>query len=224
MVNVSESIGVLQRDRRFARLIKKHGKPTLSRYFPTANGIFQALLRSIIYQQLSGKAARSIHTRCIALYPRKRATPALVLATPARALRTCGLSAAKVKYVKDLARKFADGSVKYRPFKNMSSADIIEHLCEIQGVGEWTAHMLLIFTLNRPDILPTGDLGIRKGFQTLYGLKDLPDKKQMERLATDWRAHASVASWYLWRVADDAKKNQQTRVRPVSHSKSHRQE
>jgi DNA-3-methyladenine glycosylase II len=206
MAHVGKSLEVLKRDKRFARLIKKHGKPTLSRYFPTASGVFQALLRSIIYQQLSGKAAASIHARFVALYPRKRPTPARVLATPVRALRTCGLSEAKVKYMKDVARKFADRAVNYRAFSDMSSEEIADHLCEIKGVGEWTAHMLLIFTLNRPDILPTGDLGIRKGFRELYGLRKLPNKKQMERLATPWRAHASVASWYLWRIADEKKR------------------
>ena len=87
----------------------------------------------------------------------------------------------------------------------MESDDIIEHLTQVKGIGVWTVHMFLIFTLKRPDVLPTGDLGIRKGFQILYGLKELPDHARMEKLAKGWRAHASIASWYLWRAADELK-------------------
>lgn len=88
----------------------------------------------------------------------------------------------------------------------MSSEEIIEHLTAVKGVGEWTAHMVLIFTLERLDILPTGDLGIRKGFQIVYKLRGLPTKKQMEKIAESWKGHESVASWYLWRAADEKKR------------------
>ena len=111
----------------------------------------------------------------------------------------------KVIYVRDLAKKFRDGSVNPRAFPRMTSEDIISHLIQVKGVGVWTAHMLLIFTLERLDILPTGDLGIRKGFQIVYKLRSLPSHTHMERLARPWREHASVASWYLWRVADSLK-------------------
>ena len=205
------SLAILKRDKRFARLIKKHGPPQTSRYFPTASGIFHALLRSIIYQQISGSAARSIHARFIALFPRKTPTPKGLLEIPTQTLRSVGLSKQKVVYMRDVAQKFSNGSLKHRKFPHMTSAEIIEHLCEIKGVGEWTAHMLLIFTLNRPDILPTGDLGIKKGFQIMYGLKSLPNHKQMERLAKPWRAHASAASWYLWRAADGVKDTAEVR-------------
>ena len=108
--------------------------------------------------------------------------------------------------MRDLARKCLDGTIDPKKFPKMSSQEIIEHLIAVKGVGEWTAHMVLIFTLRRPDILPTGDLGIRKGFQITYGLRDLPTKKQMEKIAEAWRGHESVASWYLWRAADGKKK------------------
>ncbi len=119
MAHIGKSLEVLKRDKRFARLVKKYGKPTFSRCSPTASGVFQALLRSIIYQQLSGKAAASIHARFVALYPRKRPTPVRVLTTPGRTLRTCGLSEAKVGYMKDIARKFANRMVNYRAFPDM---------------------------------------------------------------------------------------------------------
>ena len=118
-------------------------------------------------------------------------------------MRSAGLSAQKVSYIKDLAVKFSDGTIEHRALHKMTTLDLIEHLIQVKGVGVWTVHMLLIFTLNRPDVLPTGDLGIRKGFQSLYRLKTLPDHKKMESLAKPWRAHASVASWYLWKVADE---------------------
>jgi 3-methyladenine DNA glycosylase/8-oxoguanine DNA glycosylase len=202
---MKESLTVLRRDKRLARLIKKHGAPTLSRYFPSASGIFRALLRSIIYQQLSGKAAASIHARFVALFPRKRPTPALVLKMPEEKLRACGLSYQKIRYMKDLAQKFENRTIKHRALAKMSSEEIIAHLTQVKGIGEWTVHMLLIFTMGRLDVLPVGDLGIKKGFQIVYDLKALPDKKTMERLAAHWRAHSSVASWYLWRAADEAK-------------------
>jgi DNA-3-methyladenine glycosylase II len=93
----------------------------------------------------------------------------------------------------------------------MTTVDLIEHLVQVKGIGVWTVHMFLIFTLNRRDVLPTGDLGIRKGFQSLYKLKTLPDHKKMETLAKPWRAHATVASWYLWRVADEGNKSRPTK-------------
>ena len=200
---MKKTLTILRRDKHFARLIKKHGPPQTSRYFPTASGIFHALLRSIIYQQISGSAARSIHTRFIELFPRKTPTPKALLRLSIQKLRSVGLSKQKVAYIRDVAKKFSDGSLRHKKFPDMTSAEIIEHLCEIKGIGEWTAHMLLLFTLKRPDILPTGDLGIKKGFQVIYGLKSLPNHKQMEQLAKPWRAHASAASWYLWRAADE---------------------
>lgn len=198
---LAESLRLLKKDRRFAPLIKRHGPPDLKR----GNDIFAALLRSIIYQQLSGKAAGAIHKRFLALFPRKKPTPPLVLEKSTKTLRMCGLSMQKVTYVRDLAKKFANKSIDHTKFPRMQSGKITEHLLQVKGIGEWTTHMLLIFTLNRPDILPTGDLGIRKGFQILYRLSALPDKREMEELARPWRSSATAASWYLWRVADEAK-------------------
>lgn len=167
--------------------------------------IFSAILRSIISQQISTSAAKAIHGRFLELFPKSGPTPDLILKAPARKLRAAGLSMQKITFMRDTARKFKGGMIDPRKFPPMSSQEIIDHLVQIRGVGIWTAHMLLIFTLYRPDILPTGDLGIRKGFQVVYRLRRLPSHAHMERLAKPWREHASIASWYLWRVADESK-------------------
>ena len=205
MSDIQKSLAVLRRDKRFARLIKKHGAPKFSWNTLERGNSFQALARSIIYQQVSGAAAKTILARFIALFGKKFPTPKAVLKMTIPRLRTAGLSAQKTSYIKDLAEKFADGTVKHRVLHKMATEEIITHLCQVKGIGVWTVQMFLIFTLNRMDILPTGDLGIRKGFKIVYGLKTLPDHAQMEKLARPWRAHASLASWYLWRAADEAK-------------------
>jgi DNA-3-methyladenine glycosylase II len=201
----SESLKALKKDRVMARVIRAHGPMDLTKYHANSRGIFPALLRSIVSQQISSKAAASILARVVALFPNSKPTPELLLKTPSPKLRKAGLSAAKVTYVKDLAKKCIDGTVNEKKFPKMTSQEIIDHLVQVKGIGEWTAHMLLIFTLYRPDILPVGDLAIRKGFQSVYGLKEMPNKKEMEHIAKPWRSHATAASWYLWRVADEVK-------------------
>lgn len=201
---MKKSLAALKKHPKFGPLIKKHGPPDLKR----SNGsmqIFTAILRAIISQQISTAAATSIRTRVWALFPKGGPTPELILTISDEKLRSAGLSPMKIKYARDTAQKFNDGTIKARLFPQMTSLEITEHLVQIKGVGVWTAHMLLLFTLQRPDILPTGDLGIQKGFKALYNLRTLPTPEKMEKLAKDWRPHASVASWYLWRVADDLK-------------------
>ncbi len=198
----SQSLAILRRDKRLAKLIKKYGPPDLSRYHKNTPGVFQALLRSIIYQQLSGHAARAIHARVLALFPRKRPTPQALLKINVHKLRAAGLSVQKIQYMRDLAEKCIEGTIDPRRFPKMSSAEIIEHLVAVKGVGVWTAQMVLIFTLQRLDVWPTGDLGVQKGFQKVYDLARLPTKKEMEKAADAWRGHESIAAWYFWRVAD----------------------
>ena len=216
------SIRSLRRDKRFAALIKKHGPPDLTR----GKDHFQALMRSIIRQQVSGAAANTIHARFLALFPPARPgkgkspTPEMVRALSIAKMRAAGLSGQKASYIKDLAEKFSDGTIKHRVLHKMESADIVEHLTQVKGIGVWSVHMFLIFTLNRLDVLPTGDLGIRKGFQILYKLKGLPSHEEMERLAQPWRTHASLASWYFWRVADEAKAKAKIKPPAVSRSRS----
>jgi len=192
------------KDRKLVPLVKKFGQPDLKNYHGKISA-FDALLRSIIYQQLSGRAARTIHKRFRALFRGGKPTPKAVLAVSEKSLRVAGLSRAKVLYVKDLAAKFASRSIPHRSFRKMPNEKIMEHLTAVKGIGEWTAHMFLMFTLHRPDILPVGDLAIRKGFQKIYNLARIPERADMERIAKPWRNHASVACWYIWRVMDDLK-------------------
>ena len=206
MPNHSKSISALKRDKRFARLIKKHGLPVFKWNNFERGNAFQSLCRSIIYQQVSGAAAATILARFVALFPKAEfPTPLAVREIPVGKMRGAGLSAQKASYIKDLALKFSDGTIRHESLNRMTNEEIVGHLTQVKGIGVWTVHMFLIFALNRPDVLPTGDLGIRKGFQIVYGLKSPPDRAKMERLARDWRAHASAASWYFWRAADGAK-------------------
>lgn len=166
---------------------------------------FEALLRAIAYQQLSGKAAATIHGRVLALFPRRRPEPQGLLALPESRLREAGLSGAKTRAVRDLAAKTLDGTVPLpKEIAAMSDGDILQRLIQVRGVGRWTAEMLLIFDLGRPDILPLDDLGIRKGFQRVYGMKKLPAARTMTRRGRHWQPFRSAASWYLWKAADGA--------------------
>lgn len=189
------------RDKPLGRLITKVGSFDLHRRsFHTP---FHALFSAIVSQQLSGKAARHIYRRTRALLPRGRITvPAVLKAEPER-LRGAGLSRAKVAAVYDLASKFEAGIVpNARRMRSMSDEQIIEHLIQVRGVGRWTVEMLLIFYLGRPDVLPVGDLGIKKGFQIAFACPGLPTEEQLKERGERWRPYRSVASWYLWRATE----------------------
>jgi len=163
---------------------------------------FETLVRSIVYQQLSGKVASVILGRLIALLPDARVTPdAILKLTPAR-MRKAGLSKQKTAYIRDLARKTKKGQVKFEALADLTDAEVIEHLTQVKGIGVWTAHMFLIFALRRPDVLATGDLGVRVAIRKAYQLAELPLPKQVEELAAAWRPYSSVAVWYLWRSLD----------------------
>lgn len=160
---------------------------------------FQTLVRSIVYQQLSGKVARVIFNRLAELLPEGKITPEAILKlTPAR-MQRAGLSKQKTAYIRDLARKTAKGKVRFEALPGLADHEVIEHLTQVKGIGVWTAHMFLMFALRRPDVLPTGDLGVRSAIRKVYGLEELPHPKQVEELALSWRPYCSVASWYLWR-------------------------
>jgi DNA-3-methyladenine glycosylase II len=163
---------------------------------------FETLVRSIVYQQLSGKVASVILGRLIALLPGGVVTPdAILKLTPAR-MRKAGLSKQKTAYIRDLARKTNKGHVKFEALPDLTDLEVIEHLTQVKGIGVWTAHMFLIFALRRPDVLATGDLGVRIAIQKAYELAELPLPKQVEELAAPWRPYSSVAVWYLWRSLD----------------------
>lgn len=197
-----ESLKFLKKDVRIGAFIIKHGPITHRRQH--SGHAFQSLAEAIIYQQLSGKAADTILKRFVALWPStKFPTPDDVLKVKTEKLRAIGLSGQKAAYMKDLAAKFKDGTINPKLFNKMSDEEIIEHVVAVKGIGEWTAQMFLMFTLHRPDVLPTGDLGIQKGFQRVFKLRAKPSPAQMERLARPWAGHRSLACMYLWRLLDD---------------------
>jgi 3-methyladenine DNA glycosylase/8-oxoguanine DNA glycosylase len=162
---------------------------------------FAALVRSIAYQQLTGKAAATIHGRVLTLYrPRRHPRPEDVLATADDRLRGAGLSRAKILAVKDLAAKTLDGTVPtLARLKRLDDEEIVERLSSVRGVGRWTVEMLLIFRLGRPDVLPATDYGVRKGFQRTFRTRGLPSPAQVLKRGERWRPYRSIASWYLWR-------------------------
>jgi DNA-3-methyladenine glycosylase II len=199
---LAASIRHLESDPHLGDFIRRYGP--ISHRRTHAPGVFRALAESIIYQQLSGKAADTICKRFRALFHGKSfPTPEDVLKIRVSRLRSAGLSQQKAAYLKDLALKCSDGTIEPKKFPSMTDAEIIEHVTAVKGIGEWTAHMFLMFTLKRPDILPTGDLGIQKGFKKLFGLKKLPSPEYMHRLAVGWRGHRTMASFYLWRFLDE---------------------
>ena len=196
------AIGHLSRaDRILAELIKRVGPCGLK---PKPRTPFQALIRSVAYQQLNGTAAATILARVIALYPGKRfPRPEDILATPDNKLRAAGLSRSKTAAMKDIAAKTIEGVVPgTREIKKLSNEEIVERLTTVRGVGPWTVEMLLIFTLGRADVLPITDYGVRKGFALTYGRTELPSPKELLVWGEKWRPHRSVAAWYLWRALD----------------------
>jgi 3-methyladenine DNA glycosylase/8-oxoguanine DNA glycosylase len=189
-------------DPRLAELMARVG-PFTMRPEPTQS-LFAALMRSIVYQQLTGKAAATILGRVArACAPRSFPTPRQVLAIPPENLRQAGLSTAKTAAVRDLATKTLDGTVpSLARIRRMPDDEIIERLTTVRGIGRWTVEMLLIFRLGRPDVLPVTDLGVRKGFGIVFQRGKLPEAPAMLRRGERWRPYRSVASWYLWRAVE----------------------
>jgi 3-methyladenine DNA glycosylase/8-oxoguanine DNA glycosylase len=164
---------------------------------------FQALTRSIIFQQLSGKAAGTIFSRFNALYPDGSPTPEAVLATSDETLRAVGLSRQKVAYLRDLASKVVSGELPLDHVDTLSDDDLIAHLVQVKGIGRWTAQMFLMFRLGRPDVLPELDLGIQNAIKRAYRKRKRPTPKDVKKIGAKWSPHSSVASWYLWRSLDN---------------------
>lgn len=167
---------------------------------------FRALSGSIVGQQLSVKAAATIRARFAALGGTTYPTPEQVLGLEFAALRGVGLSRAKVAYIKDLAQHVVDGRLDVAHLPELPNEEILTEVTDVKGIGEWTAHMFLIFSLGRLNVLPTGDLGIRKGMQALYELPGLPLPLEMQAIAerNRWTGYESVAAWYIWRSLDMA--------------------
>jgi len=196
----------LRRDPLLKPLIRRIGHCTLE---PVEREPYEALVRAIAHQQVHGRAAEAILGRFLALHPEGRfPAPEQVLALPIEAMRGCGFSQAKVAAIRDIAEKAAGGLVPAREHcARYDDAALIERLVAIRGVGRWTVEMLLIFTLGRPDILPVDDFGVREGWKVLAGLDAQPKPKELAAIGEAWAPWRSIAAWYLWRAADEAKRS-----------------
>jgi DNA-3-methyladenine glycosylase II len=187
---------LMRRDPRLSALIKRVG-PCLLPAARTRHP-FAALVRAVIAQQLSGKAAATIHDRVVALVGGVEGlSPASLLAADPVALRAAGLSRQKISYLQDLSAHVSDGRLDLAALEELSDEDVIAAITAVKGFGRWSAEMFLMFRLNRPDIFPVADLGIVKGMQKLFGMKRRPKARTMERLAEPWRPYRSVAAWYV---------------------------
>jgi DNA-3-methyladenine glycosylase II len=180
------------------RIIEKVGPYRIGFREPT----FDTLVRSIVYQQLSGKVAIVIYNRLLEAAGSELTPEAVLKLKPAK-LRAIGLSKQKSAYIRDLAQRTQAGSVSFDSIHQLSDEEVIEHLTAVKGIGVWTAHMFLIFALRRPDVLPTGDLGVRMAIRKAYELAELPKPAEIEEIARSWRPYCSVAAWYLWRSLDN---------------------
>lgn len=163
---------------------------------------FQMLVRSILAQQISTSAARSIRRKLDRLVAPGGPTPEKLSRLSAAKMRTAGVSPQKASYLADLSEKVLDGTVRLRAVGRMNDEDVIAELVQVKGIGVWTAQMFLMFCLGRTDVFPYDDLGIRTAVKKLYDLEELPDRATSEALAAPWRPHATIASWYLWRSHD----------------------
>lgn len=164
---------------------------------------YQALARAIVGQQLSTKAAASIWGRVTELFDGETPSPPQLLAVDGEKLREAGLSWSKVGFLKDLAERVDDGRLELARLNELADEDVIAELIAIKGIGRWTAEMFLIFHLGRPDVVSMGDLGIRRAVKVAYGMDELPDLTQMERISEPWRPHRTLACLYLWRSLDN---------------------
>ena len=162
---------------------------------------FCSLAEAIVYQQLNGKAAVTIWKRFAALAG-EPVTPEGILNLSDQQLRSVGLSKQKSAYLKDLAAKTAAGLLDFSKLSALSDDDVIQHLTQVKGIGVWTAHMFLIFSLRRPNVLPTGDYGVQVAVKKHYKKRKLPKPKDMEKIARAWEPYRSVACWYMWRSLD----------------------
>ncbi len=189
----------LKKDPALAAIIEHWGDYGI-RYRPPT---FETLVRSIVSQQLNGKAASTIFGRLHAAAGEEEMTPGGILALSPERLREIGLSGQKSSYVRDLATKARDGSVVFESLPDMDDESVIKHLTAVKGIGVWTVQMFLMFALQRQDVLPTADLGIRTAMKRAYGLPELPKPDEMVKIAAPWAPHRTMACWYLWRSLDN---------------------
>jgi DNA-3-methyladenine glycosylase II len=200
-----KAVGTLRAaDEVMARLIDEHGalvRRDLKQERP--GDAYGALLRSIVGQQLSTKAARTIYGRMLELFDGHAPSPVQLLAANPDDIRAAGLSRPKINYLRDLAQHVEDGELELKRLDDLPDEEVIEQLTAVKGIGEWSAHMFLMFHLGRPDVLPVGDQGIRNAIKTQYRLRKLPDAKRMEKIARAWRPYRTLACLYLWSSLDN---------------------
>ena len=189
---------VARRDRVMRQFMKRAGRFRLA--VPRTDH-FNALVESILYQQLAGAAAAAIHRRFIALFD-GQLTPEALLATPDQALRGVGVSGNKALSMRDLATRVLDGTVPLEAIERLKDEDIVQRLITVRGIGRWTAEMFLIFQLRRLNVWPVDDYGVRKGYAMLYRLPELPKPKELSVLGERFQPYRTVAAWYCWRAVD----------------------
>jgi len=186
-------------DRVLAGLIDRHGPCKLEPTTP----YFPVMVETVISQQLSTKAARAIHGRLLRIVGRKAPRPAVILSTPDEDLLAIGFSRSKVHYVKNAAAAFQSGRMGARSLAAMPDADVMALLTSIKGIGEWSAHMFLIFALGRLDVFPVGDLGLRNAMVAAYRLRRPPSLARLNRIGDRWRPYRTIGTWYLWESYDN---------------------
>ena len=184
-------------DSRFTNLIDKFGYPT----YKKETQYFKSLVRSIIYQQLSGKAASKIHSRFLNIYStNNHPTPSQIKSTNMDILRCAGLSKQKINYIYNLCEYSLKNNIEN--IDQLSNNEISKELTQIKGIGQWTVDMFLMFTLNRKDVFPLGDLGVKKGLMKFEKLTELPSEKEMGVLSQKWKPYRSIAAWYMWIIIE----------------------
>ena len=201
MKNILTALKYLKKtEPRFGTLIDEFGKPD----FELQDNYFKSLVRSIIYQQLSGKSAFAIYSRYLQLFNSTEfPSPHQVLAIPDSHYKSIGLSRRKTCYIKEISQAFSNKKIVPENIPKMKDDEVRKQFIKIKGIGPWTIDMFLMFTLNRPDILPVNDLGIQKGFKLFFRLNELPDEKFMVEKAKKWKPFRTIACWYLWKLVDD---------------------
>jgi DNA-3-methyladenine glycosylase II len=187
----------LKKDPVLARILAEAGPFTMQYREPK----FDSLVRSIVYQQLSGRVASVIYGRLLEATGGE-VTPAAIMKLRIERMRKLGLSGQKTLYIRELAKHTRRGKVVFESLPELHDDDVIEHLTQVKGIGVWTAQMFLMFALRRPDVLPVADLGIRSAMKKAWDLPELPKPAEMEKLAESWKPYRSIACWYLWRFLD----------------------
>ena len=201
MKNISKALEYLKNtEPRFGTLIDEFGEPD----FELQDNYFKSLVRSIIYQQLSGKSAFAIYSRYLQLFNSTEFPfPQQVIAIPDSHYTSIGLSRQKTCYIKEISQAFFNKEIVPENIPKLKDDEVRKQFIKIKGIGPWTIDMFLMFALNRPDILPVNDLGIQKGFKLFFHLNELPDEKFMVEKAKNWRPFRTIACWYLWKLVDD---------------------